>query len=117
MKDKEIKDRITELVASRGGNRSKLAQEMGIQPGHIGMIMTTDTGISASLYKAFASIGVNMNWLFNGTGEMKNTPGSEEISWEDKYNEVNINFEDAKERLNFLGQYVDRLEIILKGRT
>jgi len=69
MKHKEIKNRITIIVESLGGNQSQLAREIGLQPGHLSNVMATDVGLSATILIGLANRGVNMNWLLMGTGE------------------------------------------------
>ena len=63
-KDVSIKSRIGEIVADRGGNRTKLADEMQISPAYL------DKNVTSKLLKAFATIEINLNWLVTGGGEM-----------------------------------------------
>ena len=63
-KDVSIKSRIGEIVADRGGNRTKLADEMQISPAY------PDKNVTSKLLKAFATIEINLNWLVTGGGEM-----------------------------------------------
>ena len=71
-KDAEIKLRIREIVESRGGNASKLARQMKINPPYFASILNSDDkGVSATLLKAFAEIGINITWLLTGKGEME----------------------------------------------
>lgn len=70
MKDKEIKDRITELIKISNGNQSEFANKLGLKPSHLSMVLcSTDTGISASIFLKLAEHGVNMNWLMLGKGQ------------------------------------------------
>ena len=70
-KDADIKLRIREVVKSRGGNASKLARQMNINAPYFASILNSqDKGVSATLLKAFAGIGINITWLLTGKGEM-----------------------------------------------
>ena len=70
-KDADIKLRIREVVKSRGGNASKLARQMDINAPYFASILNSqDKGVSATLLKAFAGIGINITWLLTGKGEM-----------------------------------------------
>ena len=71
-KDAEIKLRIREIVESHGGNASKLARQMKINAPYFASILNSqDKGVSATLLKAFAGIGINITWLLTGKGEME----------------------------------------------
>ena len=70
-KDADIKLRIREIVKSRGGNASKLARQMDINAPYFASILNSqDKGVSATLLKAFAGIGINITWMLTGKGEM-----------------------------------------------
>ncbi len=70
-KDQAIKSRIGEIVADRGGNRTKLADEMQISPAYLASVINSpDKNVTSKLLKAFASIDINLNWLIDGVGEM-----------------------------------------------
>ncbi len=70
-KDQAIKSRIGEIVADRGGNRTKLADEMNISPAYLASVINSpDKNVTSKLLKAFASIDINLNWLIDGVGEM-----------------------------------------------
>ena len=70
-KDQAIKSRIGEIVADRGGNRTKLADEMEISPAYLASVINSpDKNVTSKLLKAFASIDVNLNWLISGVGTM-----------------------------------------------
>ena len=114
MKDKEIKKRITELVEAQGGNQSKFARELGIKPGHLSMLMATDTGISSSVRELFAKIGVNMQWFYTGTGEMWANQVTGEGHWESKYIEAQKKLVSSETELKDAHTLIDSLERILK---
>tara|TARA_Y100001963_G_scaffold158790_1_gene259716 strand:+ start:949 stop:1335 length:387 start_codon:yes stop_codon:yes gene_type:complete len=70
-KDVSIKKRIGEIVADRGGNRTKLADEIGISPAYLASVINSpDKNVTSKLLKAFAKIEINLNWLLTGEGEM-----------------------------------------------
>lgn len=70
-KDEEVKLRIGEIVVDRGGNRTKLADEMEISPAYLASVINSpDKNVTSKLLKAFASIDVNINWLLTGSGQM-----------------------------------------------
>jgi len=70
-KDEAIKKRIGEIVADRGGNRTKLADEMEISPAYLASVINSpDKNVTSKLLKAFATIEINLNWLVTGGGEM-----------------------------------------------
>lgn len=76
IKDVSIKSRIGEIVADRGGNRTKLADEIGISPAYLASVInSSDKNVTSKLLKAFASIDVNLNWLCTGEGEMYQNGG------------------------------------------
>ena len=70
-KDVSIKKRIGEIVADRGGNRTKLADEIGISPAYLASVINSpDKNVTSKLLKAFAKIDINLNWLLTGEGTM-----------------------------------------------
>ena len=76
IKDVSIKSRISEIVDDRGGNRTKLADEIGISPAYLASVInSSDKNVTSKLLKAFASIDVNLNWLCTGEGEMYQNGG------------------------------------------
>ena len=64
IKDKEIKQRIREVIGEQGGNASKLAKRINLNPPYfVSMLNSTEKGISATIYKALHKANVNINWL------------------------------------------------------
>ena len=111
-KDAEIKLRIREIVTSRGGNASKLARQMKINAPYFASILNSqDKGVSATLLKAFAGIGINITWLLTGEGNMSlsdETGGSwkeRAISAEKLIHENNTHIDN----LNFLIKNLERM--------
>ena len=64
-----VKERIALLIKGSGGNQSEFARRLGVKPNHLSMVLSSDTGLSASILFKFAELGVNMNWLMMGLGE------------------------------------------------
>lgn len=115
-KDTEIKKRITLLLDDIGGNMSELGRRLQLNPGHLSMVMSTDSGISATVLKNLANIGVNMNWLLTGEGEaiwrkdQKADPASE-----DKIAKLLTENQKLKNQIAIANSIAERLEqIILK---
>ena len=104
-KDKDIKNRITELVKESGSNQSEFARSLGLKPSHLSMILSSrDTGISATVLKNFAEIGVNLNWLLLGEGAtMRNELDEEQ---QEKIDQLKTDLRDAN-------NLIDSLERIL----
>jgi transcriptional regulator with XRE-family HTH domain len=108
MKHKEIKNRITLIVESLGGNQSQLAREIGLQPGHLSNVMATDVGISATILIGLAIRGVNMNWLIVGNKEkMWAKDLNPDVEVEERINALETELRDAN-------TLIDSLERILK---
>ena len=70
-KDTDIKKRIAEVMESSGKNKSEFAREMGVTPNYLAGVLTNSTkGVSATLLKGLAFMGININWVITGKGEM-----------------------------------------------
>jgi len=114
-KDADIKLRIREVIEARGGNASQLARDMDISAPYFGSILNSqDKGVSATLLKAIAGIGININWLLSGIGNMNSDEelGTELDSWKSKAvkNEITIlSLEKKLEKLAFLVEHLDAL--------
>ena len=73
VKDKEIKDRILELITADGGNKSIMARKVGVTPNYLLSILTSDIkGVSATLLKGFTAAGFDVKWLITGENEELN---------------------------------------------
>lgn len=70
LKDVAIKERIRVINSDIGGNLAELNRRLNLSTGHLAMIMSTDSGVSATILKNLAAIGVNMNWLLSGEGNI-----------------------------------------------
>ena len=115
IKDEEIKSRIRELIKSRGGNATRLAREMSLNPPYfVSMLNSPEKGISATIYKALHKVNVNINWIISGEGNMttQDELGETAISWKDralKAEETIKEFERDIDNLNFLIKNLERM--------
>ena len=112
-KDQAIKSRIGEIVADRGGNRTKLADEMGISPAYLASVINSpDKNVTSKLLKAFASIDINLNWLIDGVGEMYTNKESLD-SWKKRAVENEITILSLEKKLEKLAYLVEHLDALL----
>jgi DNA-binding Xre family transcriptional regulator len=112
-KDVAIKKRIGEIVADRGGNRTKLADEMEISPAYLASVINSpDKNVTSKLLKAFASIDVNLNWLVDGDGEMYTNKESLD-SWKKRAVENEITILSLEKKLEKLAYLVEHLDALL----
>jgi len=115
IKDAEIKVRLCELIQSRGGNATRLARQMSLNPAYfVSMLNSPEKGISATVYKALAKLKVNLNWLVNGEGDIGIGDESDNSfqSWKDralKAEETIKEFERDIDNLNFLIKNLERM--------
>ena len=115
VKDEKIKSRIRELILSRGGNATRLARQMGLNPPYfVSMLNSPDKGISATIYKSLHKVNVNLNWLINGEGNMnlEDELGETSKSWKDRAlnaEETIKEYERDIDNLNFLIKNLERM--------
>ena len=115
MKDAEIKLRIGEIVKDREMSRTKLAESMDIGPAYLASVINSpDKSVSSRLLKAFTTIGVNVNWLITGIGNMYtgDTTGSLE-SWKKKAIENETTILESKKKLDRMAYLVEHLDSLL----
>ena len=118
-RDAEIKTRIREVIESRGGNASKVAKSMDLSPAYFSTVLSQlDKGISSTILKSLANIGVDINWLFTGDGKMNtlDEDGESLLSWKKKaiVAETRVDFLEQKlDRMAFLVEHLDSLIIQL----
>ena len=114
-KDEEIKQRLREVIKLHGGNASKLARSMSLNPAYfVSMLNSSEKGISATVYKALAKVNVNLNWLVNGEGSMnlEDELGETSKSWKDRAlnaEETIKEYERDIDNLNFLIKNLERM--------
>jgi len=104
----DIKGRIAELVKQSGSNQSEFARSLGVKPNHFSMLVSTDTGLSASILFKFAELGVNMNWLMLGKGEIWQSELETNSVLQAKINDMTAELEKAEAVIEFT-------ERVLKG--
>ena len=69
--DQEIKKRITELINSKGMSITDFAELIGTTRNNLSVVLNSDDKwVSSSILRGLATLGVDMNWLFCGTGSM-----------------------------------------------
>ena len=69
--DQEIKKRITELINSREMTITAFAELIGTTRNNLSVVLNSDDKwVSSSVLRGLATLGVDMNWLFYGTGSM-----------------------------------------------
>ena len=78
-KDADIKKRIAAVIKESGKNKSQFARDMGVTPNYLATVLTNPSkGLSATMLKALANMGVNVNWVITGNGEQwANNSGSD----------------------------------------
>tara|TARA_Y100001938_G_scaffold141438_1_gene211155 strand:+ start:190 stop:510 length:321 start_codon:yes stop_codon:yes gene_type:complete len=69
--DQEIKKRITELINSREMTITAFAELIGTTRNNLSVVLNSDDKwVSSSVLRGIATLSVDMNWLFYGTGSM-----------------------------------------------
>ena len=115
VKDEKIKSRIRELILYRGGNATRLARQLGLNPPYVvSMLNSSEKGISATIYKALNKVNVNLNWLINGEGNMnlEDQLGETSKSWKDRALDAEQTvreYERDIDNLNFLIKNLERM--------
>ena len=102
--DQEIKKRITELINSREMTITAFAELIGTTRNNLSVVLNSDDKwVSSSVLRGLATLGVDMNWLFYGTGSMDGELKAE-----------NEEIEDLKRESIRKQDLIDSLERILK---
>ena len=113
MKDKVIKDRISEVIEDIGGNSSELARRVGVAPTNLSsVIKSEEKGVSATLLKGLADAGISLDWLVTGNLDMwvNNKDGETCATLKEKSEIVQAKLDDALVLIGKLEYYIDRLE-------
>ena len=113
MKDKVIKDRISEVIEDIGGNSSELARRVGVAPTNLSsVIKSDDKGVSATLLKGLADAGISLDWLVTGNLDMwvNNKDGETCSTLKEKSEIVQAKLDDALVLIGKLEYYIDQLE-------
>ena len=67
----EIKKRITDLISSREMTITAFAELIGTTRNNLSVVLNSDDKwVSSSVLRGLATLSVDMNWLFYGTGSM-----------------------------------------------
>ena len=104
VKDKEIKDRILELITADGGNKSIMARKVGVTPNYLLSVLTSDIkGVSATLLKGFTAAGFDVKWLITGENEELNLLKS-------KVEEMTNKVVELEKRLEVSAMLIQHLE-------
>lgn len=115
IKDEVIKQRIREVIEEHGGNASKLARSMSLNPAYfVSMLNSTEKGISATMFKAMLKVNVNINWLITGEGHMRIGDKSDNTfqSWKDRALTAEKKIKEYErdiDNLNFLIKNLERM--------
>ena len=115
MKDKVIKDRISEVIEDIGGNSSELARRVGVAPTNLSsVIKSDDKGVSATLLKGLSDAGISLDWLVTGNLDMwvNNKDGETCATLKEKIGVVQVKLDDALLLIGKLEYYIDQLERI-----
>ena len=113
MKDKVIKDRISEVIEDIGGNSSELARRVGVAPTNLSsVIKSEEKGVSATLLKGLSDAGISLDWLVTGNLDMwvNNKDGETCATLKEKSEIVQAKLDDALVLIGKLEYYIDRLE-------
>ena len=106
VKDADIKKRISAVIEESGKNKSQFAREMGVTPNYLATVLTNPSkGLSATMLKALANMGVNVNWVITGKGDELIGNGE---SWK-------IKAEKAEAEVNALKLDMDRANHLVKN--
>ena len=115
MKDKVIKDRISEVIEDIGGNSSELARRVGVAPTNLSsVIKSEEKGVSATLLKGLSDAGISLDWLVTGNLDMwvNNKDGETCSTLKEKIGVVQVKLDDALLLIGKLEYYIDQLERI-----
>ena len=112
-KDVEIKSRIREVIQDRGGNASELARSMNITPAYLASVLNSqDKGVTATMFKGFAVINIDVSWLITGNGKMNIGDESGETleSWKMRAEEAQAELDSVQDSVVKLEYYIEQLE-------
>ena len=115
-KDVEIKLRIREVIVDRGGNASELARSMNITPAYLASVLNSqDKGVTATMFKGFAVINIDVSWLITGNGKMNIGDESGETleSWRKKALEYETKIQKLEQKLDRMAYLVEHLDSLL----
>ena len=93
---KKIKERLKILIKENGGNQAEIARQIGISPNHLATILSSNTGLSATIIIGLAKASYDIQWLLTGESNLKRIT-------------------ELEEELGDANRLIDSLERILKG--
>ena len=114
-KDTDIKNRIEKVLLESGMNKSEFARNMGVTPNYLAAVLTNPTkGVSATLFKGLAEMGVNVNWLVTGKGDPLTGNG---VSFKERAEKAEARIERLEDDLDKLNFHAKELKkMILNGK-
>ena len=92
----KIKERLKTLIKENGGNQAEIARQIGISPNHLATILSSNTGLSATIIIGLAKAGYDIQWLLTGKSNLNRIT-------------------ELEEELGDANRLIDSLERILKG--
>jgi len=111
IKDEDIKLRIREVIKNNGGNASKFAKEMNINPAYFASVLNSpDKGISATLFKSLYNQGVDINWLISGETKVLDEVNQKLI---DAENQIDV----LEDRLDFANKLSKELKSMIMNQN
>jgi len=100
----KIKERLKILIKENGGNQAEIARQIGISPNHLATILSSKTGLSATIIIGLAKAGYDVQWLLTGESNENIIAGMN-----NRITELESDLKDAN-------NLIDSLERILKGK-
>tara|TARA_R100000951_G_C2602045_1_gene168487 strand:- start:248 stop:628 length:381 start_codon:yes stop_codon:yes gene_type:complete len=114
-KDTDIKNRIEKVIQETGMNKSEFARNIGVTPNYLAAVLTnTEKGVSATLLKGLAEMGVNVSWLVTGKGDPLTGNGESFKERAEKAEARIVRLEDDLDKLNFHAKELKKM--ILNGK-
>ena len=65
-----VNERIKQIVKASGLTQIELAGKIGVHPNYLSNLITGHRNPGPAILEKIAGIGVNLNWLMTGEGEM-----------------------------------------------
>ena len=114
-KDTDIKNRIEKVIQETGMNKSEFARNIGVTPNYLAAVLTNpEKGVSATLLKGLAEMGVNVSWLVTGKGDPLTSNGESFKERAEKAEARIERLEDDLDKLNFHAKELKKM--ILNGK-
>jgi len=66
----KIKERLKILIKENGGNQAEIARQIGISPNHLATILSSKTGLSATIIIGLAKAGYDVQWILTGESNL-----------------------------------------------